>query len=354
MKNNIVTKILIIYTVLIGTLGILLKDNEISKTERRKLKQAPVLNYEKVVDGSYFTDLDDYTLDQMPARDVFRKIKGITSKYLLNVKEENGVYEKDGYLFEIAKTSENSLDYFVNKINEINKNFKANAYFVKIPDKEYYEDNIIKKDYKLIDNKLKNLDKNIKQIDISSDLSLNDYYKTDIHWINSKLSKVITKIKSVMNLEEGLTYTEKKLYPFYGALYSRKVSSVKADKITYLTNETIENMRVYNYEKDKEEKVYNEDYFHNIDSYDVFLAGATPVLKITNNKVADKKLIVFRDSYGSSIIPFLAENYHEVIVLDLRYVKFANLQNLDIDLTNPDDVLFIYSDNIINNSFSLK
>ena len=157
-----------------------------------------------------------------------------------------------------------------------------------------------------------------------------------------------------MNLEEGLTYTEKMLYPFYGALYSRKVSSVKADKITYLTNETIENMRVYNYEKDKEEKVYNEDYFHNIDSYDIFLAGATPVLKITNNKVADKKLIVFRDSYGSSIIPFLAENYHEVIVLDLRYVKFANLQNLDIDLTNPDDILFIYSVNIINNSFSLK
>ena len=107
MKNNIVTKILIIYTVLIGMLGIILKDNEISKTERRKLKQAPVLNYEKVVDGSYFTDLDDYTLDQMPARDVFRKIKGITSKYLLNVKEENGVYEKDGYLFEITKTSEN-------------------------------------------------------------------------------------------------------------------------------------------------------------------------------------------------------------------------------------------------------
>ena len=157
-----------------------------------------------------------------------------------------------------------------------------------------------------------------------------------------------------MNLEEGLTYTEKKQYPFYGALYSRKVSSVKTDKITYLTNETIENMRVYNYEKGKEEKVYNEDYFHNIDSYDIFLGGATPALKIINNKVEGKKLIVFRDSYGSSIIPFLAEDYHEILVLDLRYVKFDNLQNLDIDLTNPDDVLFIYSINVINNSFSLK
>ncbi|UKI28962.1 MAG: hypothetical protein L6V78_00890 [Clostridium sp.] len=84
---------------------------------------------------------------------------------------------------------------------------------------------------------------------------------------------------------------------------------------------------MYNYEKDKEEKKFiMKIIFHNIDSYDIFLAGATPVLKITNNKVADKKLIVFRDSYGSSIIPFLAENYHEVIVLDLRYVKFANLQ----------------------------
>ena len=75
---------------------------------------------------------------------------------------------------------------------------------------------------------------------------------------------------------------------------------------------------------------------------------------MNTGKTKIKKLIVFRDSYGSSIIPFLAENYHEILVLDLRYVKFDNLQNLDIDLTNPDDVLFIYSINVINNSFSLK
>ena len=354
MKNNKVTKILIVYTALIGSLGIILKDNEISKTERRKLKQTPILSYEKISNGSYFTELDDYTLDQIPARDVFRKIKGITSKYFFNIKAENGVYEKDGYLFEIIKTSENSLDYFVNKINEISKNFQSNVYFVKVPDKEYYKDNIIKKDYNLIDDKLKNLDSNIKQINISEELSLKDYYKTDIHWINSNLEKVTNKIKSVMGLEENSSYTEKKLYPFYGALYSRKVSSISADEITYLTNETIENMRVYNYENGKEEKVYNEDYFHNIDSYDIFLGGATPALKIINNKVEGKKLIVFRDSYGSSIIPFLAEDYHEILVLDLRYVKFDNSQNLDIDLTNPDDVLFIYSINVINNSFSLK
>lgn len=354
MKDNKVTKILIFYTALIGIFGTIIKDKEISKTERRKLKQTPTITYEKLTNGTYFTELDDYTLDQMPARDTFRKIKGVTSKYLFNIKEENGVYEKDGYLFEITKTSENSLDYFVNKINEINQNFKSNVYFVKVPDKEYYKKGIIKKDYNLIDEKLKGLAKNIKQIDISDELTLNDYYKTDIHWKSNKLDKVTDKIKNTMNLKNNSIYTEKTLSPFYGALYSRKVSSVKADEINYLTNETIESMGVYNYEKDKEDKVYNEDYFNNIDSYDIFLGGATPALKIINNKVESKKLIVFRDSYGSSIIPFLAENYHEILVIDLRYVKFDNLKTLDIDLTNPDDVLFIYSINIINNSFSLK
>lgn len=354
MKNNKVTTILILFTALTGLLGVLVKDKEISKTERRKLKQMPTITFEKITDGSYFSELDNYTADQMPLRDAFRKIKGITSKYLFNIKEENGVYEKDGYLFEIAKTSENSLDHFVNKINEINKNFKSNVYFAKVPDKEYYEEGIIKKDYELIDEKLNELDKNIKQINISDDLTLNDYYKTDIHWKNNKLEKVTKKIKDVMNLESNFSYTQKSLSPFYGALYSRKVSTVGPDEINYLTNETIENMRVYNYEKNKDDKVYNEDYFHNIDSYDIFLGGATPALKIINNKVDDKKLIVFRDSYGSSIIPFLSENYHETLIIDLRYVKYDNLKTLDIDLTNPDDVLFIYSINVINNSFSLK
>lgn len=355
MKDNKIIKILILYTVFIGVLGIISKDAEISKTERRKLKQAPVLNYEKLSSGAYFTELNDYVQDQMFARDMFRKIKGVISKYLFNIKEENGVYEKDGYLFEIARTSENSLDYFVSKINEINKKFKSNVYFVKVPDKEYYEEGIIKKDYELIDEKLKGLDRSIKQIDISDVLSLDDYYKTDIHWKNNKLGKVTDKIKKKMGLDSKTSsYTEKVLSPFYGALYGRKVSSVSADEIVYLTNEVIENMRVYNYEKDKEDKIYNEDYFHNIDSYDVFLGGATPALRIVNNSVDDKKLIVFRDSYGSSIIPFLAENYHEVLVIDLRYVKFDNLKSLDIDLGDANDVSFMYSINVINNSFSLK
>ena len=59
MKNNKVTKILIVYTALIGSLGIILKDNEISKTEHRKLKQTPILNYKKISNNSYFTKLND-------------------------------------------------------------------------------------------------------------------------------------------------------------------------------------------------------------------------------------------------------------------------------------------------------
>lgn len=355
MKNKILTKILIIYTTLIGVLGIIIKDKEISKSERRKLKQYPAFTINKITDGSYFSELDTYLQDQMPARDVFRKLKGYTSKYIMQTKEENSVYEKNGYLFEINKESSNSLNHFVNKINEISKNFSKNIYFVKVPDKEYYAEGILKKDYNLIDDKLANLDSKIKHIDITNDLSLGDYYKTDIHWKNNKINNVVQTIKDAMSLKtKSSNYIETKLSPFYGSLYGRTVSSVTPDELAYITNDTINNMKVYNYEKEKEDKVYNEDFFHNIDSYDIFLGGATPVLKITNNEVENKKLIVFRDSYGSSIIPFLAESYHEVIVIDLRYVKYDALQSLDVDLTKPDDVLFLYSINVINNSFSLK
>ena len=59
---------------------------------------------------------------------------------------------------------------------------------------------LIKSINTVIDDKLKNLDSNIKQINISEELSLKDYYKTDIHWINSNLEKVTNKIKSVMGL----------------------------------------------------------------------------------------------------------------------------------------------------------
>lgn len=161
-----------------------------------------------------------------------------------------------------------------------------------------------------------------------------------------------------MNIKTPLFPTTKEtFYPFYGALYGRIASLVKPDTITYLSNETINNMEVYNYEKSQIEKIYQKDYLNHIDSYDIFLSGATPLLIINNPSANNnRELIIFRDSFGSSITPILAESYKKVTLIDLRYINSSLLKDIEeikFNINNQ-DILFLYSIPVINDSFALK
>ena len=91
----------------------------------------------------------------------------------------------------------------------------------------------------------------------------------------------------------------------------------------------------------------------NLDSYDVFLSGASSFIEIKNNNLQDNSsLIIFRDSFASSLIPLLLPYYNEVIVIDLRYIDYSIVKE-KIDLNNS-DILFLYSTLIINSSDILK
>ena len=77
-------------------------------------------------------------------------------------------------------------------------------------------------------------------------------------------------------------YTSKEYYPFYGALYSNTVTSIKPHKITYFDSDISRNTKVYNYEKKGYEKVYKESNLTNIDSFDIYLCGDTALLDVEN------------------------------------------------------------------------
>ena len=83
-----------------------------------------------------------------------------------------------------------------------------------------------------------------------------------------------------------------------------------------------------------------------MDSYDVFVGGATPFVKITNpNSNTDKELILFRDSFGSSIAPLLVENYKSITLVDMRYMNMSLLKE-KVEFKNK-DILILYSTLII-------
>ena len=70
-------------------------------------------------------------------------------------------------------------------------------------------------------------------------------------------------------------------------------------------------------------------------------------MRIDNpNATTDEELIVFRDSFGSSFIPLLAEGYKSIYVVDIRYVM-PDLLDKMIDFENK-DVLYMYSAIVLN------
>ena len=108
--------------------------------------------------------------------------------------------------------------------------------------------------------------------------------------------------------------------------------------------------------KDIYEPVYNVEYLNNDDPYDVYLSGPTSVLVIENkNNKSGKELVLFRDSYASSLTPLMISSYSKITLIDLRYISSKMLNEFEtIKFNEKQDILFLYSIPVINNSFILK
>ena len=144
--------------------------------------------------------------------------------------------------------------------------------------------------------------------------------------------------------------------PFFGVYSGQSALKVKPDSLTYLTNETIDGYKVKIFDGTKEtvlDSAYDMSKITSKDPYEMFLSGNQPLVTIENpNAENEKRLVIFRDSFGSSIAPILAEGYSETVLVDLRYLNSDFLPML-VDFEGA-DVLFLYSSLILNSSMSMK
>ena len=163
----------------------------------------------------------------------------------------------------------------------------------------------------------------------------NDYYSIDTSSVTSellygngmKIDPVVKNLGEVVN-----------------AKYSVKVTLDGKDVTE----------KVYNAETSSDIPVYDLSAAAGRDPYEMFLGGARSIIRITNpNAAKERRLIVFRDSFGSSIAPLLAAGYSEITLVDIRYISTSALGRL-VDFTKADDALFLYSASVINNSETIK
>ena len=141
--------------------------------------------------------------------------------------------------------------------------------------------------------------------------------------------------------------------PFYGVYHGQSALPLKPDEIYYLTNETIENCTVFNFEENKEMSVYDLSKSDSDDPYEIFLSGPLSLITIENkNAESDRELIIFRDSFGSSIAPLFIEAYSQITLVDIRYISSEVLDRF-ISFENQ-DILFLYSTLVLNNAETIK
>ena len=199
--------------------------------------------------------------------------------------------------------------------------------------------------YNKMENILTSNLQNMKYINLFDTLNLNDYYLTDSHWKQENLEKVVRKIATKMGFIDKLksNYSKNTLGDFYGAYYNDLPNSNRPDELVYLTNDVIEQSKTYNVENGETRKVYDLIKISESDNkYDLFLSGATPLITIENPKAnTNKELIIFRDSFSSSLAPLFIEAYSKITLVDIRYLSSEYLEKY-IEFKDQ-DVLFAYS-----------
>ena len=337
---------------------------EISESERRPLDQMPELSGQTLLDGSFMGKFEDFSLDQFPLRDTFRRIKSLWHYNVMRYADNNDIYVADGYAAKLEYPYRpESITYAAQRFQSIYEMYLRRStgriFMTVAPDKGYYlaeENGYLTMDYQAMFADLQQALPWATYIDITDTLDQTDYYTTDTHWRQEALLEASKKLCQAMGVsaftQEELTQkTVEK--PFYGVYYGQAALPMDPEQIHYLTGEILEQCKVYDYETGSYSAVYDMSKLESKDLYDVFLSGSKSLLTIENpNAATNKELIVCRDSFGSSMVPLLVKDYAKVTLVDVRYIHMSMLKNF-IQF-NGQDVLLLYSTLVLNNSSTIK
>jgi hypothetical protein len=343
-----------------------------SNVEKRPLAQLPkdftwgeLLKNETVVDekGNVIDtppikEFESFAVDQFPFREFFRSIKANFALHVLNLKENNGYAVEEDSIVEVkTEFSGPIVNYQIGRLQyAYEKYFKNNGgkhYLTLIPDKNYYfgqDYGYITPDYAAMVEQLKGALSDMAYVDLFGSLELEDYYKTDWHWDQSKLDGVMATLGDAMGFGDRISgnYTENVLEGFLGGYHDQSAIYPAAENMVYLTNDILNGCRVYDYENGKSYGLYNHELYTSKTPYDFFLSGTRALLRIDNpNATTKDRLIVLRDSYGASLVPLMAEGYASIYVVDLRYVH-PDVVTRMIGQVKGADVLFALSTTVLS------
>ena len=335
--------------------------SDYTTSERRKLAQMPEITVQKIFSGKFMPEFEDFTLDQFPLRDGFRKVKSLFHYNVLRQSDNNGIYLVGDVVAKIEyPLNMSSVDYATGRLNYLYTQYLQNTnckiYASVIPDKGYYlaeANGYPAMDYETLIATFREKLPWAAYVDITGLLSAQDYYRTDTHWRQEKILDVAQTLCNAMGVEAANTndYSPMTIENFYGVYFGQAALPMDGEDLVMLQSEVLENCTVTDRITGNTSEVYAQ--VKSADLYDTFLSGAQPLLTVENPAGdPERELVIFRDSFGSSITPLLLQGYGKIHLVDIRYISPDDVGRY-LTFENQ-DVLFLYSTLILNSGRSLK
>ena len=328
---------------------------EISEAERRPLAQMPEISTETLLNGKFMGEFEDFTLDQFPLRDSFRQLKALYSKYLLRQQDNNGIYVADGYIAEMCyPLDEGSVSHALGQfqlVYDLYLQENDRIFTTVVPDKGYYladASGHLSMDHEKLFDMVETGMPWAEFVDITGSLTIEDYYRTDTHWRQENILPVAQTLADAMGITVAADYTQTPLErPFYGVYYGQAALPMEPETMYLMESDLLAGCQVYLYTEDRYTQIYDMEKLSAKDPYDIFLSGPQSLLRIENpNAETDRELVIFRDSFGSSLAPLLLKDYSAVTLIDIRYIQ-PQLLGKYVEFEGK-DILFMYSSLVLN------
>lgn len=369
MKKNIPS---IIFLVLLASIiaffsvsYIFVSAKSFSEEENRALQTFPRFTVEKLLDGTYTRQLHDYYSDQINLRTLMVELKA-SFELLMGKNENNGIlYGQDGYLIETHPYTEDNYRYLENNLSKIERLMSI------------LEENGISTSSVLVPRKVDVLtsylppyyspDRNAEAWKVvgSSHVSLTDalkteensFYKTDHHWTSEGAYIAYRELGNLLGYSPR-SYSTFDVISLSGSFLGTTYSS---SGFFFVSPEEIKAPSI-DVERYKTEIVdieltfdglYDDSYLTKKDKYSVFLSGNNAHVKIYDTQGEDKPtLLLIKDSYSHSLVPYLCEHYN-IELIDPRYYT-GSIEDYILE-NDIDRVLFLFGlDTLASANLSIR
>ena len=361
VQEQLVGIIFILTLFLFLIINVIVPDREKSVQENRMLATKPKFRLSSLISGDYDEKFEAYMDDQFVGRDMWRKLKVAVDR-IGGSRLENGVYiGTNGQLLEqIEVADENHLAANIKAIKSFSESqSKIPVRMMLVPDAANVLNHSLpalakpEDQTQMFSMVRKDLGDSVEWIDVSTELNKHKtekiYYKTDHHWTTLGAFYAFQAAAPSLGIDGDLSgkYVSYTVSDSFNGMLASKSGVNFGEKeqidIYVPTEEDTDLIIDYVDEGKRSTSLYDSSKLKEKDQYTVFLGGNSSLLDIRTVSTSTKRLLLVKDSFANSFIPFLTPYYREIVVVDPRY--YSGTINDLMDSYRISEVLFLYSGN---------